>query len=107
MTQNNLSEAAKRGCGRRLLKTASSCRRARFSNRRSRRERKNWVAITERSLIKRSMRQFLHGGRPNWTCSHLTDSMEDHYFGEPQRKSELPSWLPDQWKRLQEARQPS
>src|SRR5260370_38212074 len=52
ITQNNLSEAATRGCGCRTFKTASCCRRARFSRSKSRRERKKQEATTDKSLTK-------------------------------------------------------
>ena len=56
--QNNRSEAANRGCGCLCFKTASCCRRARFSNGKSRRERKSWMARIDRSLSRRSISQF-------------------------------------------------
>lgn len=60
ITQNNLSEARIRGCGCLRFKTASCCRRARFSKSRSWRERKNRIASAARSLSRRNMRSVLH-----------------------------------------------
>src|ERR1017187_5486250 len=54
-TKLNLSEAEKRGRGRRSFKTASCCRSARFSKSRSRREQKDRAANTNRSLSRRSI----------------------------------------------------
>src|SRR5260370_2472384 len=63
ITRNNLSEAANRGCGCRTFKTASCCRRARFSRSKSRRERKKRVARTDKKLSKRCMKPCLHRDR--------------------------------------------
>jgi hypothetical protein len=56
VVQNTLSEVEKRGRGRRSFKTASCCRKARFSKSRSRRERKDRAANTNTSLSRHSMK---------------------------------------------------
>ena len=67
-TRNNPSEAASRGRGRFRLKTASFCRRARFSKNSSRREQKDWVNRKARNLKTCSMRQFSHRERAQFIC---------------------------------------
>jgi hypothetical protein len=86
--QNNLSERANRGCGRRPFKTASCCRSARFSKIKSRRERKKHVSRVDKSLRRRSMRPVLHDDNPSGHSSDLLDSIADRYFGEPQDNRE-------------------
>jgi hypothetical protein len=51
-----LSLAENRGCGSFRLKTPSCCRRARFSKNRLRRERKDRVKRTNKSLNERGIR---------------------------------------------------
>jgi hypothetical protein len=82
ITQNNLSEIANRGCGCLRFKTASCCRRARFSRSNSRRERRSRIARTGRSLSRQSMSQSrMETGNANHAI-HLIDLTADHYFGE-------------------------
>jgi len=57
ITQNNLSGAASRGWGCRSFKTASCCRRARFSKSSSRRGRKDCMGRPINSFSERSMSQ--------------------------------------------------
>src|ERR1039458_1114332 len=57
VAQNNLSVVEKRGRGRLSFKTASCCRKARFSKSKSRREQKDRTNNTNRSLSRRSMEQ--------------------------------------------------
>ena len=71
-TQNSLSEAVGRGRECRRFNAESCCRSARFSNSRSRRERKHRVTVATRSLSRRSMRPVLHWNRPNWKPSLYT-----------------------------------
>jgi len=85
INQNNRSGAANRGCGCLCCKTASCGRRARFSKTSSRRERRNWVARTNRSLSKRNMKLVVHGGRPRRVHFYLLDLKADRHFGEPQQ----------------------
>ncbi len=68
----------------RRFKTVSCCRRARFSNTRSRREQKKRTGKVDRSLNRRSMRPVLHADRPNWIPIHIHDSTADRHFGEAQ-----------------------
>ena len=75
ITQNNRSAVANRGCGCRRLKTVSCCRRARFSNTRSRREQKNRVGKIDRSLSRCSMRLVLLAVRPNRICLQLNQQL--------------------------------
>jgi hypothetical protein len=63
ITRNDRSGAANRSCGCLCFNTASCWRRARFSNCRSRRERKKRVARTNTSLNRRSMGPILHRDR--------------------------------------------
>jgi hypothetical protein len=68
----------------RRFKTASCCRRARFSKSRSRRERKNQVVRTDRSVTRCGMSQFCTGTGQSGCTVHLTDSTANRYFGKPQ-----------------------
>ena len=68
ITQKNRSETANRGCGCLRLKTVSCCRSARFSSRRSRRERKTWVTRAGISLKRRNMRQFSYRNGHPFIC---------------------------------------
>ena len=66
------------------LKTASCWRRAKFSKSRSRRERKNPITGTGRSLNKHNMTPMLHGLKPHRMHLHLLNVKADRYFGERQ-----------------------
>jgi hypothetical protein len=57
MTQKSLSVTARRGWECLRFKTASCCRRAKFSKRRSRREEKNRITGASSSFTRRSMRE--------------------------------------------------
>jgi hypothetical protein len=73
-----------RGRGSLRFKTASCCRRVKFSKRRSRRERKNTITGTGESFTRHSTRAVFHGNMVHWIPAHLRDSTADRYFGEPQ-----------------------
>ena len=73
-----------RGRGSLRFKTASCCRRATFSKRRSRREGKNTITGTGKSFTRHSTRAVFHGNMVHWIPAHLHDSTADRYFGEPQ-----------------------
>jgi hypothetical protein len=85
VVQNNLSEVEKRGRGRRSFRTASCCRRARFSKSRSRREQKDRAVNTNRSLSRRQHEASLtRKTKRNWIHFYLTDLAADRNFGEAQ-----------------------
>src|ERR1035441_8150139 len=85
VVQNSLSEVEKRGRGRRSFKTASCCRRARFSKSRSRREQKDRAANMKKSLSRHSMKASLtRKDKRNRLHVHLTDYAADRNFGEAQ-----------------------
>ena len=84
VSQNNRSEAAKRGCGRLCLKTSSCCRSARFSKSRSRRERKKRIGKIDRSLSSRSIRLVSHECWQGGCTVDMPDLNADRYFGEAQ-----------------------
>jgi hypothetical protein len=72
------------GRGYLRFKTASCCRRAKFSKRRSRRERKNTITGAGKSFTRHSIRAVLHGDSRDRMQAHFHDSTADRYFGEPQ-----------------------
>jgi serine/threonine protein kinase len=60
MIQRNRSQVENPGCGRRRAKTASCCRNARFSRRRSRRARNERTSTPNMTLRRRSMTALYH-----------------------------------------------
>jgi hypothetical protein len=84
MTQKSLSVTARRGWECLRFKTASCCRRAKFSKRRSRREEKNRITGTSSSFTRRSMREVVHGESQIGYWAHRHNSTADRYFGERQ-----------------------
>jgi len=64
ITLNNLSATANRGCGCLTFNAPSCCRKAIFSNRRSRRKQADRTSRTNKSFTQRSIQPVLHGDMP-------------------------------------------